>query len=80
MICNACRWDRAITPITSSTPETSRMEKKTSSKERDGEDVEERVDKWTIGAGGAVITLNSEESEWLEMYAKMESTAAIFGN
>lgn len=80
VIRSACRWDRATTPITSSTPETSRVEKKASSKERDGEDVEERVDEWTIGAGGAVTTLSSEEGEWSEMYAKMESTAAIFGN
>ena len=80
VICSAYYWDCATTPITSSTSETSRVEKKASSKERDGEDVKERVDEWTISASGAVITLSSEEGEWSEMYAKMENTATIFGN
>lgn len=81
VIRSACRWDRATTtPTTPSTPETSRAEKKASTKKRDGEDEVEMADIWTIGAGGAVTTLSSEEGEWSEMYAKMESTAAVFGN
>ena len=63
MICSACRWDRATTLITLSTPETSRVEKKALSKKRDGEDVEKRVNEWTIGAGGAVTTLSSKEGK-----------------
>lgn len=84
VIRSACRWDRATTSTTTFAPDTSRAEKKATKKatlkERDGEDEEEGVDTWTIGAGGAVTTLSSEEGEWSEMYAKMESTAAIFGN
>lgn len=84
VIRSACRWDRATTATTALTPDTSRAEKraakKAAVKQRDGEDEEEMVDTWTIGAGGAITTLSSEEGEWSEMYAKMESTAAIFGN
>ena len=80
VIRSAFRWDRATPLTTTSTPETSKADKKATKKARDGEDEEERVDIWTIGAGGAVTTLSSEEGEWSEMRAKMESTAAIFGN
>lgn len=84
VIRSACRWDRATTSTTTFTPDTIRAEKKATKKaavkQRDGEDEEEMVDTWTIGAGGAITTLSSEEGEWSEMYAKMESTAAIFGN
>lgn len=84
VIRSACRWDRATTSSTTFTPDMSRAEKKVTKtvavKERDGEDEQAIVDTWTIGAGGAVTTLSSEEGEWSEMYAKMESTAAIFGN
>ena len=78
VIRSACRWDRA-TPANTSSPEK-KATKNAATKERDGEDEEERVDIWTIGAGGAVTTLSSVEGEWSEMFAKMESTAAIFGN
>lgn len=80
VIRSACRWDHATIPSTTSTPETIRAEQKTTKKARDWEDEEERVDIWTIGAGGAITALSSEEGEWSEMHAKMESTAAIFGN
>lgn len=84
VIRSACRWNRATTSTTAFTPDTSRAEKKATKKatvkQRDGEDEKDMVDTWTIGAGGAITTLSSEEGEWSEMYAKMESTAAIFGN
>lgn len=84
VIRSACRWDRATASTTAFTPDTSRAErkaaKKAAIKQRDGEDEEGMVDTWTIGAGGAITTLSSEEGEWSEMIAKMESTAAIFGN
>ena len=35
-------------------------------------------DKWTIGAGGAVTSLSTEEGEWEEMIAKMKSTLRLF--
>lgn len=35
-------------------------------------------DEWTIGAGGAVTSLSSEEGEWEEMIAKMRSTLRLF--
>ena len=35
-------------------------------------------EEWTIGAGGAVTSLSSEEGEWEEMIAKMRSTMRLF--
>ena len=35
-------------------------------------------EEWTIGAGGAVTSLSSEEGEWEEMIAKMRSTLRLF--
>ena len=36
------------------------------------------TDEWTIGAGGAVTSLSTEEGEWEEMCAKMRSTLRLF--
>lgn len=33
---------------------------------------------WTVGAGGAVTCLSTEEGEWEEMMAKMKSTIGVF--
>ena len=33
---------------------------------------------WHVGAGGAVTTLSTEEGEWQEMCAKMQSTLRVF--
>ncbi|KAM0797643.1 ADC synthase [Usnea florida] len=33
---------------------------------------------WTIGAGGAVTSLSTEEGEWEEMIAKLKSTMRLF--
>lgn len=44
-----------------------------------GEVVEEEEDEeWTIGAGGAVTALSTEEGEWEEMVAKLKSTLRLF--
>ena len=43
-----------------------------------GEDVEEEGDEWTIGAGGAVTALSTEDGEWEEMVAKLKSTLRLF--
>ncbi len=37
-----------------------------------------RGDMWTIGAGGAVTILSTEEGEWEEMSAKLRSTLRLF--
>ena len=39
---------------------------------------EDEGDTWTIGAGGAVTSLSTEEGEWEEMRAKMKSTLRLF--
>ena len=43
-----------------------------------GEEVEEEGEEWTIGAGGAVTALSTEEGEWEEMVAKLRSTLRLF--
>ena len=55
--------------------------------EKEGGEKEEAVvsddgseEEWTIGAGGAVTSLSSEEGEWEEMIAKMRSTMRLFEN
>jgi len=37
-------------------------------------------DTWTIGAGGAVTALSTEDGEWEEMVAKLRSTLRLFEN
>ena len=44
----------------------------------DAERQEER-DTWTVGAGGAITALSTEQGEWEEMVAKMGSTLRMFG-
>ncbi|KAI9822247.1 MAG: para-aminobenzoate synthase, (PABA) [Thelocarpon impressellum] len=36
------------------------------------------LDVWSIGAGGAITALSSEDDEWMEMRAKLQSTKAAF--
>ena len=44
----------------------------------DDEQHETDGDEWTIGAGGAVTSLSTEEGEWQEMLAKLKSTLRLF--
>ncbi|KAL8897836.1 MAG: hypothetical protein Q9207_007004 [Kuettlingeria erythrocarpa] len=39
---------------------------------------DETRDTWTVGAGGAVTSLSTEEGEWQEMVAKLGSTLRMF--
>ena len=41
-------------------------------------DEEDEGEEWTIGAGGAVTALSTEEGEWEEMVAKLKSTLRLF--
>ena len=41
-------------------------------------EVEQEGEEWTIGAGGAVTALSTEEGEWEEMVAKLRSTLRLF--
>ena len=43
-----------------------------------GGEVEDEGEEWTIGAGGAVTALSTEEGEWEEMVAKLRSTLRLF--
>ena len=47
-------------------------------KGRVGGEGEEEGEEWTIGAGGAVTALSTEEGEWEEMVAKLRSTLRLF--
>ncbi|KAL8788978.1 MAG: hypothetical protein Q9213_001387 [Squamulea squamosa] len=42
-------------------------------------DRQEMRDTWTVGAGGAITALSTEEGEWEEMVAKLGSTLRVFG-
>ncbi|KAI4144254.1 MAG: hypothetical protein L6R39_004262 [Caloplaca ligustica] len=39
---------------------------------------EEERDTWTVGAGGAITSLSTEDGEWEEMMAKLGSTLRLF--
>lgn len=39
---------------------------------------ERRAAEWTVGAGGAVTSLSTEEGEWQEMMTKLRSTLRVF--
>ncbi len=43
-----------------------------------GGEMEEEGEEWTIGAGGAVTALSTQEGEWEEMVAKLRSTLRLF--
>ena len=75
IIRSAVRWDRDTdsTSDANSEADTVDMER---TDETDNKTVE--GDEWTIGAGGAVTSLSTEEGEWEEMRAKMESTLRLF--
>ncbi|KAI4176499.1 MAG: hypothetical protein LQ346_007883 [Caloplaca aetnensis] len=45
---------------------------------QDEENSDEKRDTWTVGAGGAVTSLSTEEGEWQEMVAKLGSTLRMF--
>ena len=42
------------------------------------DDNDDDRDEWTIGAGGAVTSMSTEDGEWEEMCAKMRSTLRLF--
>lgn len=77
VIRSAVRWDRDARPKREASGENGVV---------GGDDVtdgdagnEAEGDEWTIGAGGAVTSLSSEEGEWEEMLAKLRSTLRLFG-
>ncbi|MCJ1457471.1 para-aminobenzoate synthase, (PABA) [Mycoblastus sanguinarius] len=47
---------------------------------RNENEEDEKGDTWTIGAGGAVTSLSTEDGEWEEMLAKLKSTLRLFDN
>ncbi|KAL9037373.1 MAG: hypothetical protein Q9180_003751 [Flavoplaca navasiana] len=40
---------------------------------------QEKRDTWSVGAGGAITALSTEQGEWEEMIAKLGSTLRMFG-
>ncbi|KAL8759089.1 MAG: hypothetical protein Q9184_003730 [Pyrenodesmia sp. 2 TL-2023] len=44
----------------------------------DEKNANEKRDTWTVGAGGAITSLSTEEGEWEEMVAKLGSTLRVF--
>ncbi|CAD6575252.1 MAG: hypothetical protein ASARMPREDX12_007162 [Alectoria sarmentosa] len=72
VIRSAVRWDHNATPKTEANGANDEVVA--------GGDGEEKAmgDEWTIGAGGAVTSLSTEEGEWEEMLAKLKSTLRLF--
>ncbi|KAL9014069.1 MAG: hypothetical protein Q9173_001278 [Seirophora scorigena] len=40
--------------------------------------IHQKRDRWTVGAGGAITSLSTEDGEWEEMVAKLTSTTRVF--
>ena len=69
VIRSAVRWDRADSDVGEAGGADS-SEEPTGTQDED--------DEWTIGAGGAVTSMSTEDGEWEEMCAKMKSTLRLF--
>lgn len=76
VIRSAIRWDHDATSRTEANG-GSRVVEGDVGANGDGEE-EAMGDEWTIGAGGAVTSLSTEEGEWEEMLAKLKSTLRLF--
>ncbi|CAF9909937.1 MAG: hypothetical protein ALECFALPRED_006113 [Alectoria fallacina] len=76
VIRSAVRWDHDPASKTEANGE-SRVVEGAVGANGDG-DEEAMGDEWTIGAGGAVTSLSTEEGEWEEMIAKLKSTLRLF--
>ena len=83
---NAVRWDEASTNKTKSCPANVSSHSQHRPSVSSEEDAMESVqsissstgDLWTVGAGGAVTALSTEDGEWTEMMAKMQATLKVF--
>ena len=69
IIRSAVRWDRADSEI-GEAGDADESEEPAGNQDDD--------DEWTIGAGGAVTSMSTEDGEWEEMCAKMRSTLRLF--
>lgn len=81
VIRSAVRWDRDAPPAPdASGDDGAAATEVVGDGDGDAEDDEDEAvgDEWTIGAGGAVTGLSSEEGEWEEMIAKLRSTLRLF--
>ena len=69
VIRSAVRWDRADSEV-GEAGDADESEEPSGTQDDD--------DEWTIGAGGAVTSMSTEDGEWEEMCAKMKSTLRLF--
>lgn len=74
----AARWDLDETYDECDAPEWSENGRPRAC--RQDEDLKSGHDTevWTVGAGGAITSLSTEEGEWLEMMAKLRTTLRLF--
>ena len=69
VIRSAVRWDRADSDDGEAVG-ANKADERTGTQDVD--------DEWTIGAGGAVTSMSTEDGEWEEMCAKLKSTLRLF--
>ena len=88
VIRSAVRWDKAVAHASMDDNYAQGGQKRPNSTDLgfapSNKDVEtiapdaSKADEWTIGAGGAVTNLSTEDAEWEEMMAKLRSTLRLF--
>ena len=69
VIRSAVRWDHADSEV---------GEAGDADESKESAGTQDDDDEWTIGAGGAVTSMSTEDGEWEEMCAKMRSTLRLF--
>ena len=85
VIRSAVRWDTCHSPDTGQEDHDDELDdlndvesSSATSDTRTQAQEEGEGDTWTIGAGGAVTALSTEDGEWEEMMAKLRSTLRLF--
>lgn len=82
VIRSAVRWDKSTksnpSSKDSSTVDEDTQEPKSVGAEHGNKEVDDGAPKWTVGAGGAITSLSTEEGEWEEMMTKLKSTLRLF--
>jgi len=78
VIRSAVRWDESSQEYKIDSFATEGRETHSDAMDVEGVRPDAHVAEWTVGAGGAVTSLSTEDGEWEEMMTKIRSTLRVF--